>query len=123
MYRFDHLVDISPAISHIMDQLPEAKIDDSRTTDFSPVELIPAGTVIATSVGYPNNVSVDFGVYDLRKRNAISADANWAEMHKNESETAYHGICWLEYLSGDARESVLALPAGGGEGKMSDYCL
>src|SRR5690606_14455666 len=83
MYRFDHLYTLSEKLQRVADTLPEAKPDDSRTTPISGV-TVEQGEIIATAVGLKvnKNTSVDFGVYDLRSRNAIStSNSEWTQLH------------------------------------------
>lgn len=83
-----------------------------------------AGDVLATAVGFrnpPRNVFVDFGVYDLRQKNAASEDPAWAAAHPGDQ--AQHGICWFDLLSATDEVTVRALPgADSKSGKTSDYC-
>lgn len=111
-YRFDHLKTLGTTLASAAEQLPEPKRDDSRTTELSGIN-VTAGEVIATEIGFssPLNVSVDFGVYDMR--NASGPD----RLYKN------YGLCWLEYLTEPDKSLAKSLPAGdGNNGKSSDYC-
>lgn len=124
-YRLDHLHTLSDKFQKIADQLPEAKVDDSRTTNFNHPAEIAKGEQVATKVGFVNtkNVGVDFGVYDLRKTNEASTVAAFATAHENFKEFIFYGICWLKELPDELSQKVLALPAGdGASGKTSDYC-
>lgn len=123
MYRFDHLLTLSPAMRAIADTLPEAKPDDSRTTRIQPPVSVKAGDTIATAVGFVSgpNVSVDFGFYDLRKKNIASQNASYAVSHSVDQ--AQHAICWFDLLPAADAVKVKNLPAGDGvSGKSSDYC-
>lgn len=122
-YRFDHLLTLTPSIQKLVDTLPEAKLNDSRTTRFTEPLSVKSGETIATAVGFKKskNVSVDFGVYDLRSVNAAAQKTDYAVKHKLEKEQAYYGICWFDLFSAEASRKVIALPAGT-EGKISDYC-
>lgn len=122
MYRFDHLLTLSPALQAVADQLPPAQVDDSRTTRVSGLQL-EAGDQVATAVGFTAgpNVSVDFGVYDLRTKNAKAGDTAWASSHS--AELAQYAVCWLDYLTGNDKTAVRTLPAGDSTaGKTSDFC-
>ncbi len=122
MYRFDHLMTLTPKFQKIADGFPEAKIDDSRTTNVVPPVAVVTGEEVATAVGFSKtkNVAVDFGVYDLRKKNAASANADWVK--QRESALAIHGICWFD-LFPNQKQVLLGLPAGDqAMGKKSDYC-
>ncbi len=125
MYRFDHLLTLSPEFQKLADTLPAAKVDDSRTTSFDPAPLVKAGDVVATAIGFKtnNNTSVDFGVYDLRQKNAASKTSSWQQAHPNENEFGTYAICWLDYLPSADKAIAKALPGGDGKsGKTSDYC-
>lgn len=125
MYRFDHLLTLSPAFQKIADTLPQPKENDSQTTVFNPVPSVKASDNVATAVGFKNsgNTSVDFGVYDLRQKNAVSQTAAWQQAHPMENEFGAYAICWLDNLSGNAQAAAKALPGGDGKaGKQSDYC-
>ncbi len=122
-YRFDHLLTLDPAVQKLVDTLPEAKVNDSRTIRFATPLTVKAGETIATAVGFKknSNISLDFGVYDLRKVNSAAQKNEFATKHKLEKEQAYYGICWFDLLPAEASRKVRALPAGV-EGKGSDYC-
>ncbi len=129
-YRLDHLKTLSPRFQAIAEKLPEAKVDDSRTTSLGPdvAIMVDAGEVIATAVGFAAgdngpNVSFDFGVYNLINRNNASKDSAWAAQHADEKDQAYYAVCWLDLLPAADAATVKALPAGDGSaGKTSDYC-
>ena len=123
-YRFDHLKTLTPKFAEAVGQFPEPKVDDSKTTDLgSPVTVI-AGELIATEVGFSKNglnVSLDFGVYDMRSKNKASQDPLWASKHPREQ--AQHGVCWFDFLSETDENRVRSLPGGDTvSGKTSDYC-
>ena len=122
-YRFDHLVTLTPAIQKLVDTLPEAKLNDSRTMRFAEPLSVKAGDSIATSVGFKKtpNVSLDFGVYDLQNVDGVAQKSDFAVKYKIEKEQAYYGICWFDLFPADASRKVLALPSGN-EGKTRDYC-
>ncbi len=125
MYRFDHLYTLTPILESIASQFPEAKVDDSRTTNLTSPVAVKAGTPLATKIGFlkTNNPSFDFGVYDLTKRNASSTDAAWLTKHQTELELAGHAICWFDLLPPEDATRTKSLPAGDQlGGKNSDYC-
>lgn len=113
-YRFDHLLTLSPAMQAIADTLPPAQVNNSATTMIKG-KRVTAGDILATEIGFRKNrnVSVDFGVYDLRKTNG----------EKNGgAEYGQHGLCWLNLLGNDMA-AAKALPGGDqSAGKTSDYC-
>lgn len=122
-FRFDHLLTLSPAMQAIADTLPAAQVDDSRTTIVTSGASVKAGDVIATAVGFKNtsNVSVDFGLYDLRSTNTASQNASYASSH--DAELAQHALCWLNILPAADAATAKSLPAGDQTaGKTSDYC-
>jgi len=60
-------------------------------------------------------------VFDLRQRNAVSADPAWLAAHNNE--TAPFGTCWFDLLSAADAARVRSLPPTDGVmGRTSDYC-
>jgi len=124
MYRLDHLLTLSPALQAIADQFPAAKVDDSRTTRVEPPVPVQAGDTLATAIGFKttDNVFVDFGLYDLRQKNAKAGEAAWAASHS--VQLAQYGVCWFDYLTTADEQTVRSLPAGDStSGKTSDYCL
>ncbi|MDX1607762.1 MAG: hypothetical protein R3251_00930 [Candidatus Spechtbacterales bacterium] len=118
-YRFDHLRILSNKLQQIADNLPEPIEGDTRTTRLDEPVAISAGELIATGVGTPTNVFVDWGVYDLRQKNSASADANWFAEH-DKAQDAY-AVCWFDWLSTEDSATVRSLPASGGDAQ-SDYC-
>ncbi len=124
MFRFDHIKEVSAELQEFIDTLPEAKADDTRTTIFQNQKMFKAGTIIATKVGFsnPKNVSVDFGVYDLRATNNAVNDQAFVSMHSNKSSMAFYGLCWLNNLTAQDKAIAYSLPGSGTEGKTSDYC-
>ncbi len=124
-YRFDHLLTLSPELQKVADTLPPAKLDDSRATNFSQQLRVKAGDTIATEVGFKKtaNVSVDFGVYDLRAPNAVSHQTTFVQKHADSKEQAFYAVCWLDWLSSNDKLKFKLLPGADGiAGKTSDYC-
>lgn len=123
MFRYGHLRDLPAKIQAVMDTLPPAVELDSRSTRISGV-TIALGEVVATGVGLRDsqrNVFLDFGVYDLRQKNAAAADPAWFASHNND--TAPYGTCWFDLLPTADNARVRALPpADGVMGRTSDYC-
>lgn len=122
MYRFDHITKFTDKFQKIMDTLPAPKVDDSRTTDFNPVIPVKAGELLGTEIGFPGNVFFDFGVNDLRAPNEQSKNPAYAGEHKEIMHYDYYGVCWFDLLPKADAAIVKGLPAGGNEGKVSDYC-
>ncbi len=118
-FRFDHLLVLSPKLQEIADKLPEPLVDDSRTYKVDPIDFV-SGEEIALEVGHPNNVFVDFGVYDLREKNEASQSSEFIQNYP--SDLASHAVCWLDLLSGEDSAIVKSLPGSGQEGKTSEYC-
>jgi len=122
MYRFDHITKFTDKFQEVMDTLPEAKIDDSRSTNFTPSIPVKAGELLGTEVGFPGNVFIDFGVNDLRAPNDQSKDPTYAAEHSDAIQYNYYGVCWFDLLPEADAATVKALPASGDEGNTSDYC-
>lgn len=112
VYRFDHLKTLSPALQAVANALPEAKVDDSRTTSINPPVPVSAGDTLSTKVGISDNVFVDWGAYDLRKTNGITKSGN---------SLASYSLCWFDWISSADAAAVRALPATA-DNKTSDYC-
>lgn len=123
MFRFGHLRDLPAKFQAIADALPAPIELDSRSTRVSGV-TVALGEVMGTGVGLRDsarNVFFDYGVYDLRQRNASSADPAWLAAHNND--TMPYGTCWFDLLSaGDAALVRSLPPADGVMGRTSDYC-
>jgi hypothetical protein len=125
MYRFDHLATLSPTFQEIAETTPEAKVDDTSSLPIENGPRFKAGDVLATAVGFPkmNNISVDFGVYDLRQPNEISKNSQWAALHESEKEQAFFGVCWLDMLPTADKDRTWALVnADEPTNTTSDYC-
>jgi len=122
LYRLDHLTIFTDKFQKVLDALPEPKIDDSRTTNFSPTIEVKAGELLATEIGFPGNVFFDFGVQDLRQRNEQSKNSDYLAEHTKAPQYDYYGVCWFNLLPTADAKIVKSLPAGGKEGKVSDYC-
>jgi len=123
MYRFDHLRVLSPKFERIAEEFREASEGDSRTTNVNLVG-VKSGETIATAVGIKNtqNVFLDFGLYDLRKKNSASKNPNWLDEHGGEF--APYALCWINFLPEEDKIIIKSLPgADGVSGKKSDYCL
>lgn len=127
MYRFGHLLTLSPKLQAIADKLPQNSEGDSRDSAVNPLDF-QAGETMATAVGLTKggydggiNVFLDWGMYDLRTKNEASKDAAWAAKHPGYTEQ--YAVCWLDLLNADEETKVRALPsADGSSGKSSDYC-
>jgi hypothetical protein len=119
-FRFDHLRKLTPKFEAVVNAFPIK--DDTRTDPVNPPVAVTVGEVIATEVGFLNNVSVDFGVYDMRQKNEASKDPAWASAHSQYPADSY-GICWLNSLPQADSAVVKLLPSRDGKnGKTSDYC-
>lgn len=124
-YRVGHLLEITPQFQAYAEEFPEAKEGDSRTTFINPPVFVSKGTSIATAIGIAKgpNVFMDWGVYDLRKKNAASADPAWQAKHTDDTSLAPYAICWLNELPTDIATKLKALPPGDPtSGTTSDYC-
>jgi hypothetical protein len=119
-FRFDHLRKLTPKFEAVVDAFPIK--EDTRTDPVNPPVAVTVGEVIATEVGFLNNVSVDFGVYDMRQKNEASKDPAWASAHSQYPADSY-GICWLNSLPQGDSSAVKLLPSRDAKnGKTSDYC-
>ncbi|MBP7807564.1 hypothetical protein KA047_03660 [Candidatus Saccharibacteria bacterium] len=125
-YRLDHLLVLTPEMQKLADSLPAAKENQSQTTDFTQEYPVKAGDKVATAVGFKNikNVGFDFGLYDLRQKNAASKKSGYEAAHQMELSQAAYGLCWLDNLNAEDEAIARALPGGDqAAGKTSDYCL
>ena len=120
-FRFDHLRKLTAKFEAVVNAFPIK--EDTRTDPVSPPVPVMVGEVIATEVGFLNNVSVDFGVYDMRQKNEASKDPAWASAHSQYPADSY-GICWFDSLPQADSLVVKSLPSrdGTNQGKTSDYC-
>ena len=120
--RLGHLRDLSPRFQRIAESLPPAVEGDTRTSPVVMGQTVAVGEKVATAVGFRSgNFFLDWGVYDLRKRNEASLDPGWLAQHPGEF--ASYGICWFDHLSPEDRMTVRSLPpADSYSGVMSDYC-
>lgn len=125
MVMNDHLLTLSSKLQKVYDKIPVGKNGDSRTTEINPRVYIEKGELLATEVGFKlnKNIFLDFGLYDLRKTNGVNYDSNFKKTHPSINEYGTHALCWFDNLSSDDNNFVRSLPAGGKEGKVSDYCL
>jgi len=120
LYRFDHLLVLSPKLEEAANALPEPVKDDSRTTVLDPIEFV-LGEEIGTEVGVPGNVFLDFGVYDLRQKNEASETS--ILIQQSIGDLASYGVCWLDLLPPEDSVIVKQFPGGDQEeGKKSEYC-
>ena len=119
-FRLDHLRELTAKFEAVVAAFPIK--EDSRTELVNPPVAVMLGEVIATEVGFLNNVFLDFGVYDMRQKNEASRDPAWAGAHSQFPADSY-GICWLDALPQADSLVVKALPSrDGASGKKSDYC-
>jgi hypothetical protein len=113
MMRIGHLLELSPKFAAIADTLPPAT--SSSTFTALSGYTVSAGEPIATAIGLPGNVFMDFGIYDLRSRNPATTSMT--------GELKPYGICWLDALPAADKARVRSLPAADGvSGTTSDYC-
>ena len=120
-FRFDHLRKLTAKFEAVVNAFPIK--EDTRTDLVNPPVAVTVGEVIATEVGFLNNVSVDFGVYDMRQKNEASKNPAWASAHSQFPADSY-GICWFDSLPQADSVAVKLLPSRDGthNGKTSDYC-
>ncbi len=126
MYRLDHLRTLTPKFQAIAETFPAAGDMTSGTNIISPAFEVKTGEKIATEVGFNGsfrNVSFDFGVYDLRKKNVASQSSSFVNKQGVTAELGQYAVCWLDLLPGTDAAKVQALPGGDqASGKTSDYC-
>lgn len=130
-FRFDHLQTLTPELQALAEKTPEPKLDDSRSSpdDAPPRTKFKAGQVIATQVGLPSSklYGFDFGVYDYRKPNEISKNAEWAAIHNQHTSLEWFGVCWFDMLSGSDVDKAKTLSLQQRDTRRtvkitSDYC-
>jgi hypothetical protein len=81
------------------------------------------GELTGTATGLRNtsNIFLDYGMYDLRARNASSANPAWLAEHNNDTHA--YGVCWFDHLPPGDAARVRTLPAADAHmGRTSDYC-
>jgi hypothetical protein len=123
MFRFGHMRELTSRFQTFANMLPAPLEGDSRTTVFPAGNNVAEGELIATAVGIRANTNVflDWGVYDLRQRNASSADPAWFAAHPGD--VAAYAVCWFDMLSSANSALVHSLPsADGAMGRTSDFC-
>lgn len=123
MLRFGHLRDLAPRINTLATALPQNPEGDSRATGFPDGHVVATGELIGTATGLrtTGNIFLDWGVYDLRQRNAASSNAAWLAQHNNDTHP--YGICWFDNLPPADAARVKALPSSdSAAGTTSDYC-
>lgn len=121
-YRYDHLLELSPAFKELAATLPEPKVDDSRSTKFTNPIQVKAGDLVATSVGFRKtaNYSFDLGVYDYRQPNEAEKSGMLKNVGLPSNEQSGYAVCWIGMFEG---ANYSSLPAVDGQaGKSSDYC-
>jgi hypothetical protein len=103
IYKLDHLLTLTEKFGKALSVLP-VPTDNSETKEILPSIFVKKGDLIAKEVGFEksNNVFVDFGLY---------------------KDTDQNGLCFIDYLEEPEKSIIQSLPAGGIEGKTSDYCL
>ena len=121
-YRYDHLLELSPVFKELASTLPEAKVDDSRTTNFSKTTQVKAGDVIATAIGFKKtaNYTFDLGVYDYRQQNSAAKNGKLGGVNLPDLSQAGYALCWLDMFEGADFSILPAVDATAG--KTSDYC-
>jgi hypothetical protein len=122
VYKLDHLKELTPKFTEIINAIPMGGENDSRTTQIRPSVLVEKGEQIATKVGFESdkNVFLDFGVYDLRKTNGVDYSS---KNYYNIEQYGMYAICWLNFLPEPDKTLAKNLPGADGQsGKESDYC-
>jgi hypothetical protein len=124
MFKLDHLLELTPKFQKTLETIPQGAEGDSRTTGISSALFVKQNEQIATKVGFEKsrNIFFDFGLYDLRRKNGVVYDSVFRQNHDGINEFGVHALCFLDYLKEKDQQFVKSLPAGGIEGKVSDYC-
>lgn len=127
MAMHDHILKPSEKLKKALEQIPVNGEGDSRTTFVDSSVFIKKGDLLAEEVGFEDyegskNIFIDFGLYDLRSTNGFNYGQDFIRSNSNIQEYGFYGLCWLSYLNSEDKGFLEALPAGGSEGKVSDYC-
>lgn len=122
--KFDHLLRLTDMYQKIVDRLRPRAAVGSLSVPVEPAINAKAGEVIATAIGLPSerDVSLDIGVYDLRRPNQISKNQTWTYYHQVFKSTEWYGVCWFDRLPKSDAARVSDLLAAGPIQK-SDYCV
>ena len=125
-YRYDHLATLTPDVMKLVDTLPAAQIDDSRTNNFSKPVFFKKSTVVATEVGHAKtkNFGFDIGAFDLRQQNPASKTPPYQtdQLRIADKEQSFYAVCWWDLLPATERAIVKGLPTRGDKKGTSDYC-
>jgi len=121
--KFDHLLTLSDKYQKIVAQLRPNAAVNSVSVPVEPPIRAKAGELVATAVGVPSerNVSVDFGVYDLRAQNQISKNLSWTYYHQVFKSTEWFGVCWFNMMPKDDAARINSILQADISDK-SDYC-
>ena len=111
----DHIAEITDQWYEIIKNVP-VLLNDSRVTFMLDDQyFVELGEALGYAIGHSTNTYLDFGVYDLRKKNDSS------EMMERDfpkyAATASHGICWADLFGAETQKLL--------EGKAvssSDFC-
>lgn len=121
-YHFGHLRVLSPKFAEIIANLPPPDENSQYASLLKPIK-VTIGEVVATEVGYANdlNVFVDWGVRDLRQKNSVTLRSEWSQF---SDQLDQYAICWLDYIPPDDSETLRALHSTGDHewGNKSDFC-
>lgn len=123
--RFDHVYTLSSRLQAYAATLPPPQENNTKSLPLENGPKFTAGEVVATAVGMPanKNISMDFGVYDLRKQNEISKNDQWASIHTDRREQAFYGVCWLNLLPvADMHRLEELMNREDPRRTVSDYC-
>lgn len=121
MFRYDHLLTLSPEFQKISERFTPPKENDTRTTFLDTPISVSANDTIATAVGLNNNTFVSWTVFDHRQKNEVSrTNLSWAAEH---SWLEHYAVCPYDFLSPDLQKTVYSLPASDIiAGNKSDFC-
>jgi hypothetical protein len=124
---FDHLYELNPEFTAAAEHGASNEVNNTEGKFLSndDKKFYKAGTVVATKVGFikEGNTTFDFGVYDLRKPNEMSKNAEWANLHNVFASQAFYGVCWIDLLpSADKARVMSILPTATDDRGASDFC-
>lgn len=117
---------LPPDIQAVVDKVPLKGFKESQTEPIIPPYFVKKGQVIVTGLqekAHPERPGFDWGVADLRKRNAASKDPRFQELYGYAPWNTYYGVCWLDLLPPEQQAVLRPLPGvDGKQGKNSEYC-
>ena len=121
LFRYDHLLLLSPEFKKIANTFPAPKENDTRTTFLNSPIPVAANDIVATAVGLRNNSFISWSVFDLRQKNSLAQkNPFWAAEHPT---LEHYAVCPYDFLSSDIQKIIYSLPAADStSGNKSDFC-